>query len=757
MGIPARTAPRRILCLAVAAASGLPSAALQAQEPARVLDEVIVTAQKREQSLQDVPVSVTAIVGEMIEQAGIRTTEDIVRVAPSLTFTGNIDKQGQAFSVRGIGTNTFGINVEQSVAFVVDDVATAAQGESVDNLSDIERIEVLRGPQSTLFGKSASAGAIVVTTQNPTDEFEGSAEGTITNDEEYRMSGSVSGPVNEALGYRLSGYWGDREGYIDNLYNGHKLNGSENWGLRGKLRWEISDAAEATLTAYHNEDDDSCCQLTMRTLDPGARMLGIFPLDMAGISPGDDNDRVRSDTDAEGNTETNGGNLRVSVDVAGHTLMSITAYNNWKYDRYTDIDGWDVDIADFFGTGTGGMYETAATENDFFSQEFRLLSPGNDTVEYLLGLYYADSETDNHHDRNIDPDIPFAKSLISATAGTTTSAAFGQLTWHFTDATSVTGGLRYHYEEISADYRDLLLPGTGKISGNDDDSKVVGKIALQHDLTAETMLFASYATGYKGQAFDVVQGFDAEKAENPVAPETSDAIELGMKGRFWDNRLQLNATLFWTEYDDFQAQSIVLGEFGQAEFNLVNVGELATSGAEIESTALLAEALTLTLNVAYIDAEVNDYTGANCWAGQTAQQGCISSGGQKSQNVDGGELPSAPEWKYHLFLEYEPTFEGLPFDGFAGIAYSWQDDVTFDINQDPNLYQDSYGVANLRLGIVDKSERYRVTAFVNNVFDEHFTTGMRNGTPLYISSEAFGQMLPRNAFRYWGVTANYNF
>ena len=174
---------------------------------------------------------------------------------------------------------------------------------------------------------------------------------------------------------------------------------------------------------------------------------------------------------------------------------------------------------------------------------------------------------------------------------------------------------------------------------------------------------------------------------------------------------------------------------------------------KIESTVLLMELLTVTLNAAYIDAEVNDYTGANCWPGQTLAQGCTGD----YQNIDGGELPSAPQWKYGLFLEYEHDLDGVPFDAFAGFNYSWQDDVIFDINQDPDLYQDAYGIANLRVGIVDDDSHYQVAAFVNNLFDEQYASGMRNGSLLYDGAPAYSQMLARNAFRYWGLTAKYQF
>jgi iron complex outermembrane receptor protein len=330
---------------------------------------------------------------------------------------------------------------------------------------------------------------------------------------------------------------------------------------------------------------------------------------------------------------------------------------------------------------------------------------------------------------------------------------FGQFTWRFSEATSANAGLRWLNEQISADSINYLQADPQKLSASESDDPIVGKISLQHFINEQMMAYISYAHGYKGQAFDLVAGnFNQYKAENPAESESSDAYEIGLKSMLWDQRLQLNATAFYTTYDDFQVQRSELID-GALRLGLDNVGNLETQGVELESLALLGENLALTLNASYIDASVNDYTGAACYSGQTEAQGCVAA----LQDVDNGTLPVSPKWKYSAMLDYKVPFESLPFNGFANIIYTWQDDVLFNINQDPLSAQDSYGVANLRIGLNDKEERYRLTFFVNNLFDETYAGARANLTGLFLPGPAVGQYLPRNAQRYAGVQALYNF
>ncbi|BFM15130.1 TonB-dependent receptor [Maricurvus nonylphenolicus] len=720
------------------------------------IEEIVVTAQKRAENVQDVPVSVSAIGAETIQAMGIQNTADLTKISPSLTVVESNNKTNSAFSIRGIGTNTFGIGIEQAVALIVDDVAMVQQGQGLTSLVDIEHIEVLRGPQSTLFGKSASGGVISVTTKKPSDEFSGSFEIDVTDDESYRTMASFSGPINDELSYRLTTHWRDLDGYIENLTPGQDdLNGEEGKGINGKLYWDISDSLSLAINAYYNKEESECCVRQLSYIEEGVEYFGIPGLTdllTAGYTPSDDNTKTRLDHLPNSENTSKGMSLRASIDIGDFELLSITSYDEWEYFNSEDVDFGDLDMYAIFTMGAlnGGFYSDSYRNNEFFSQEFRLVSPNYDNYDYLVGFYYSDSEIDREFFR----DHPLAPSDYTAKSSNQNTALFGQFNWHFSEATTVGLGLRYLEEEIEGERTDALMP---TVSGSADDEEVVGKVFIKHNFQDDLMVFASYTRGYKGQAYDLSGGFDASDADNPVAPEIADAYEFGLKSNLFDKRVQLNLTAFYTEYDDFQVQGVD-NSGPVTEFNLGNVGVLETQGVELESVARLTESLTLSFNAAYTDATVNDYTGP-CYIGQTVAQGCEIVSGAPAQTVDGGVLPSAPEWKFSATLDYQKSLDAMPFDFFANVNYTWQDDIQFGIDQNPVTTHDDYGVTNLRLGVVDKDGRYELTAYVNNVFDENYA-GVIGDTSLVFpggAGTALGRVAPRNAMRYAGIKAKINF
>lgn len=723
------------------------------------LETIVVTAQKREQNLLEVPVAVSVIGAEQLETFGVADFVALARVAPSLTVNEGANTNNSTIRLRGIGTFAFSIAVEPSVSVIVDDVAVVQQAQAFNNLSDIERIEVLRGPQGTLFGKNASAGVVNIVTKAPSDELTVSVQGSVTNDDEERISANLSAPLGENFGIRLNGYYTERDGHIKNLTDDSDLNGEDAYGIRAKLRFDATENLDATFIFDHSQRDSKGTAWTYRNVPPGASLFGVVPAAAftGGITPGRDNFNTRLDDNPTSENDQTSATFKINYDLGDFQLTSITSYQDWEYLFEQDVDGTDFNIVGAFTMGAinGGVFQSGPFSSKQFTQELRLTSASSDTFEYLVGIYYADADSDRTFMRG-----PILAANWAAESGTRSLAAFAQGTYYVTEQTSLTGGLRVNNEEIDIVFRDF--GNNASFSGDDDDTAVTGKLALRHYLANDVMLFGSIATGYKGQGYDVSSGFDQSRIDNLVREETSVSYELGMKGRFLDNRVQLTATAFLTDYDDFQAQSAVIDpETLAVELVLNNVGELRTQGIEVELTAEPVSGLRFDANAAYINAEVRSYPGAQCYLGQTVEAGCIpvSEGSTDMfQDLAGKDLANSPDFKLSLGVTYEQNLPSLPFDLLWSAGYTWQDDVNFSLAQDPRTIQDSYGIVNVSVALVESdSARYRLTAFVNNLFDQEYVVGLANVGQLFGDVSVLNQILPRNAQRFGGVRLKIEF
>ncbi len=725
-----------------------------------VIEEIVVTATKRAQSVQDVPVSVNAVDAATIEALGIDEFTDITRIAPSLTINQGDWATNSGINLRGIGTNVFSINIEPSVAVIVDDVPMVRSAQAFSDLMDIERIEVLRGPQSTLFGKSSSAGVVSVATKSPGDEWDFSVNATVTDDDETSFSASVGGPISDVLGFRLSGFVKDREeGHIKNLTNGDDVNGSESSGLRAKLVWDVSDSLTATLAASFSDSEVDCCARPYRDVPATANFLGALPasLILQDLVPSDDNDEVRLDNPVTTESDDWSTSLRLSWALGEYELLSVTSYTEWDYEVATDVDGTDFNFLAVFTGGAlnGGLTQGGGFELDSLSQEFRLISPASEDFEYVLGLFYSDINFDRDFMRG-----PLFGANWYAETGTESIALYGQGTWSLTEQTDLIFGLRFNREEISHGFDNFL--SSSSFSGSDTETAVPGRIGLQHYLNDDVMFFATYSIGYKGQGYDISSSFNQATSDNPVGSEDSDSFELGMKATFFDGRLQFNPTIFYAKYDDFQAQQArVVGNV--VELGITNVGKLETKGVVIDFQALLSENFRIVGGLAWVDAEIDEFSGADCWPGQTA--GCneildsMGMGtGRNAQDLSGEDLNNSPDLKFTLSAEYTIPAGDLPFEFFVNASYQWQDDVNFSLLADPGAEQEAYGVLNLSVGLVERQEsRYKATLFVNNLLDEEYAQGIGNAGGLWGGSPVYIHTYPREASQYVGLRVGVNF
>ncbi len=731
------------------------------------LEEIIVTAQKREQAYIDVPVSVVTISSELLDIAGVETFQDLAQVTPSLTHSQSLGMRSDGVLIRGIGTTVFHSGAEPTVSTVVDGVVLGRTGSFLTDLVDIEQVEVLRGPQGTLFGKNASAGVVSIVTAAPTDNFEAMVRLMATDDEEETVEGMVSGPLGDNVRGRLTGFWKEFDGNVDNRFNGDTLNGNQSKGLRGKLDIDLSDSIDLLLIADYSEQDRNCCTGTVRNVGAVPQFQRLLDYDLRSLNPSDENSEVLLNSPVFSNMEQGGVSAEFTLSTDNFEFTSITAYREWEIDTRQDADSVPLDepsYARVLITFNGG-----STEQEQFSQELRVASTGWDKLDLTAGLFYWSQELDRFFQRELQlcqapafdpalpPDTPCAAGLtqlgfFNANVKTENAAAFGQADWRFAEDWTVTLGLRFTYDDLEFDFDrptdPIAVPAVppATFAGGDDDTDLSGKFALQRHFGENVMAYASYTRGYKAQAFDIVFGATPDRAD-PVDPETSDAFELGLRAELFDRRLRLGLTAFHTTFDDFQGQAF---DDEQNTFLLTSVGSVITRGVEMDVTVSPTANWFVNGALAYTDAFYDDYDDGPCWTGQTQEQGCV--GGV--QDLTDGDVPNSPDWKLTLQSRYNFVLDG-PVDAYLSGAFRWQDDAVSAVSQRPSLDIDSYAVLDMQAGVVSDDGRWSASIFARNLLDENYTNIVFE-TPLD-AVDGTSQYLSRDFERYLGARFEYHF
>jgi iron complex outermembrane receptor protein len=761
--------------MAVATTPGLARAQTEAAPAESTqLEVVTVTATKRVERLQDVPVSVTALSSAVLERGNVRELGDLVNLSPGLVIGYGSQPGNFSISMRGIGTFSNGIAVESDVAVVVDDVPIGFQAAAFKDLIDVERVEVLRGPQSTLFGKSAIAGVLNIVTSAPSRTFEGKATALVTDDSERRGGFTVSGPLSDDVRARLTVADSDYDGNITNLTTGEKVGGSSGLTATAKIEWTPTENLTLSLAPRYNRNESTCCVSPFTSLDPGLFYQGIQQLPaslvLAGIPIGPDNRYIRNDErPAGGDSRLLGATARIDYDFAdtsalqGHSFSSITSTDRWRLSDYQDIDGTDMPFLLYFPVAAPSGIDSGASIHGQFhakslTQEFRLTSPDDTRLRYVAGLWYAHNDLDRFLDRG--PVLAFSRYLAVST--NTNYAAFAQATFDLTQKVSLIGGARFNQQKIDYTFDKYSVTPNQHFSGADQENSVTGKAGVQYKWTPDIMTFATYSTGYKGQAYDLVSTFDARAAaQMPVPHETAKNYELGLKSSLFDRRVYFNVTLFDAEFYGFQTSVTSTLPDGTFLTFLNSVGHLQTRGVEIDLAARVTSDFTLNGAFAYTDATVAEFPNGPCYPDQTLAQGCyVDATNSKVQDLEGKRLNNVPKYKFNVGGEYALALPGLPFDGFAAAAYRWQDDVNFALSQDPRTVQKAYGTADFSLGVNDDQGHYKVTAFVNNAFDKRYAQGIGNTTSGFSGVPgALGSTwtVPRAAFRYFGARVDVNF
>ena len=745
--------------------------AQDAEEPAGGgVDVIVVTAQKVAEDVQDVPIAISAVSGERLEQTGTTSLEGLTRLVPSVTFRKGTTSANSAIVMRGVGTITFSIAAEPSVSTVVDGVVLSRSGQAFMDLVDAERLEVLRGPQGTLFGKNASAGLVNIVSKGGTDELEGEVRAEYYEGNEYRLRGSVAGPLGGDLSGRLTGFYGSYDGNIKNVFGGttEDINGYERFGARGLIDYDGGGAQLRLIAEYFEADDDCCADVT--TVSRGAVLDAELGLP-GGVAQGLDQRYVNHNLVTR--TQDKQWSLTASGDFdvfESHTFSVVTGYRNWENREIREGDFLPRAIV-----GTAQLHDDGTVETEQFSVEARLASDQSLPFFYQVGAFYWKSDNQQVFTREViscasstspvDPVTGATPCNLADTVNTifptATSfsdvdsrnfALFGQATYRLSEMFALTGGLRYTWDEL--DYVHTRAPGvnatnglpatgpgvsgnpaggtivsggngTNTSTGSSSNGNLSGKAVLQFTPSDDVMLYGSYTRGYKGPAFNVFFNHTAPVNAIPIDEETSDAFEIGLKSQFADNRIQLNLSAFSVEYDGFQANNFVELN-GAVVTNLTNAGTVKSEGFEADLVAVPVDGLTLRASAAYADARVKRFNPNPQTNAPDAR--------------DGTQLPLAPKFVYTLGAGYETDIGGFML--YLDTDYRHVSRQFSDLGEQGLI--DPYGQWNASVGVSDLDDRYRLTFVIRNVTDESYALlNVSNGQRLQI---------PRDADRYVGVS-----
>ena len=789
-----------------------------AQEDGMVLEEIIVTAQRREQSLQEVPVAVTAFTGEALEIANITEAAQYLNLTPNVSYTedGQVGSRGISIAMRGVSNiNTDESSFIQSIGVYLDEFSVASVGQGTVNpqLQDLERLEVLRGPQGTYFGRNAVGGALNLTTRKPQPEFDYSASlgfRTFENAaEQYDFSGMINLPVSDSFMLRGVLYYEDSGGLVENIVPGGGDSGHDYTMLRVSARWLLDDATTVDLMLMNSDENqghdenvpsgvwDTDSVDTFRFRGPAGGLRE--PVDPGtGFWPQNRSKTARSTIDEKNDNRTSIAILKVSRE------MSDTATLNW-------ISGWiDTELERVFDNDLvpeNVVFREHWRDGTSISTELRL-DITSDAMDWTIGAMYARDEKGN--DSNVQAGTTtvvdgvdhaaigaLPPAFLPAVWGwpegsffclgcairgfeLNSVAVFTDVTWHMTDRFDFTLGGRYTSDDVTNTFLPFgsspagpklprwpndLVP-TADISSEDTFSDLSPRMALSYDLTDEATVYFTISRGYKAGGTSLNRAGNAPSSE-PFDAELLTNYELGVKSELFDGRARFNAATFFLDWKDLQLETFFFLDPTDVTSNVsetINVEKARATGLEAELAVLITENLSVTAGMGVIDTEI-------------LSDDIARLSGNLNVNLKGEPLPRAPELTWSMVADYE--FKLDQFEGWARLEWIYKDsqfstieDVTYLQTSGATIYEDAsrpetwkaqvpsrtdgfpfrtpeVDIFNLRAG-VHLNECWEVVAYVENLTDEEYFTG---------TGENFGfsgfRLRPHP--RIWGAKVNYKF
>ena len=741
------------------------------------LPEMLVTARRRVENAQAIPAALSVVGGELIDRSYTVNTSQLSLLVPALNYS-SANPRNTAFTIRGLGSSVVAVSqandgLEPGVGYYVDQVYHGRPATAAFDFVDIDHIEVLRGPQGTLFGKNTTAGAINIVTHAPTFDWQAQGEASYGSYNFFQAKAAISGPlIDDKLAFRISGLETRRDGVIHNVTTGTDQNSLNNQAVRGQLLLKASDMLTFKLTGdWSNFKSECCTQVYLRvgnSLRPAARQ---YPALAAGLGYGPPSlnpyDRL-TDIDARLAVDTNEGGVSLITDwdVGYATITSVTAWRFWNWNAANDRDYTGIKIQ---------TQQGIPSRQDQISQEFRLASNGDGPVGYVLGVYYFRQVITGRPISIYGPQAAYW--LIGPTTGaaatpvpgnlldgygqdghtrfaTDSYATFGELNWKPIDRLTLTGGLRYTIEHKVGDYSTFVFGGlqttvpalvNAKLSilrpqtygARNDDGSLSGRANASYKFTDSVFGYASFARGFKSGGINM-SGLPLNALNQPVlstavvAPERNTTYEAGLKTDLFDHRLRINAAGFYTEVRDFQATLVDSTQTVALRGYLSNIPKVTVKGFEIDATAAVTAGLQLRASVAYANGRYADYPKGPC---PLELQGTATT----SCNLTGQQLSGLPRWSTTIGGDYALPI-ALFEPGGAIILHadsSWRSSYYGDPTLSRFTLIDGYNVTNASIGY-HAAKGWSLTLFARNLFNSSYiqnlttqagNSGLILGTP----------------------------
>lgn len=747
--------------------------------PAADAGEIIVTATRRAERLQDVPIAVSAVTSDQLAATGFKDLTNIQYSFPSVQFGQTPNDAG--FRIRGVGTlGGFTSSSELPVGLVVDNVVIGF-GNPVQSLGDLERIEVLKGPQGTQFGKNASSGVINITTRRPDlDKFSGNLFGSYGSLNERDIHGSVNLPVGGNAALAVYAFNRAFDGFVDNVVRKEKWGGQEQYGARAKLLWEPTDTLSVYLIGdYSKSKTKGPGQLwTLNALSanltaPGGLVgLPFVNLGALGVTVGPENDKSIDDGAGFSSVEYYGGSLQLDLALGDYTLTSVTAFREQNEGAFAfSIDG--LPYEKFYARDPGQTRRS-------YSQELRLTSPSGNALEFIAGAFASRQETGIGLGQSaiLRPALPYSSfPTVSITAGynhtdTSTDSIAGFLDgkYKITDQFALLGGLRltndrvtsHNYSTVDSTLAPFVPPmpsngftpsgtvpyapralSTGKTSA----TKLSGRFGGEFKPNRDLLFYATYARGYLGPTV-TFSGLSGTRSN--VRPQQVDDVTVGAKMQFLDRALTVNVNGFYDKYKQLQTSV-----FNGQEFLTENAGAAEAKGFEIELVMRPSRALSFNASYTYSDAKFTDYVTA-CPAYQirtgASATTCFTQGGTSLYQAGGEVLPGAPRHAVTFGMTYEQPVNDTVKVDFA-INTSLRSDVRYAVG-DPLQRQDGYAIVNANIGIATIDDSWRLGGFVRNLTKQDFNAAVIS---LPFTDGGYVNWRTREAERTFGVSLETRF